>query len=216
MKLETPLSWELVNRMVTSGKFLSAIDYKWAKGSIEHRKIFYANFVASFVHGSDKRYNGDPYLYHLQRTALYLVYKFENVESDDVVAALLHDAPEMHSYTCSLPFIKRTFGSTVSALVEPITEPSKLCFGDNLQAHQRAKFNQVRAGGMRSVRLKLVDRLDNTKTLIGNPRYKREQLRETIRFILPLAHRHGMMCCELRDAVIEQYASRNIDNRIVA
>lgn len=157
---------------------------------------------AAEKHAGQFRKSGGPYIEHPLNTALLVADL--RLDTDAVVAALLHDVPE----DCGVPLeeIEGAFGSEVRRLVDGVTKLSKLALpasGEPLrrrdgdaageQAENLRKMLVAMAEDIRVVLIKLADRLHNMRTLGALPPPKRREIAlETTEIYAPLAHRLGI------------------------
>ena len=84
--------------------------------------VFLAYEFASKAHTGQKRLSGDPYISHPLATA-YILARMR-IDTQIVIAALLHDVPEDTEIT--LEEIETDFGPDVASMVRGITKLGKL------------------------------------------------------------------------------------------
>lgn len=157
-------------------------------------------------HGSQKRASGDPYFSHpIEVAGLITDLK---LDSDTVVAALLHDTVE--DTDTSIEDIRRIFNDKVAELVDGVTKLSSfetpmddkafkkkknILPKKNTQAAENLrKFLLAMSNDVRVLIIKLADRLHNMRTLHYIPKEeKRKRIaKETLDIYAPLAERIGM------------------------
>src|SRR3954452_2795968 len=148
-----------------------------------------AYVTAERVHGSQTRKSGEPYITHPLAVATILA-ELGMTEST-LVAALLHDTVEDTAQT--LDDIGREFGDEVAQLVDGVTKPDKVKYGESPEAETIRKMIVAMSRDIRVLVIKLADRLHNMRTL----RYVKQETqerkaRETLDIYAPLAHRLGM------------------------
>ena len=138
--------------------------------------------LAKFGHRAQKRKEldglGQPvrYFEHVRRVALILIDEVGIVNSDMVIAALLHDGIE-DTRDLTPEMIEHCFGSTVTSLVKLLSKDPKEGYLDRMKAAQ----------DWRVFVLKLCDRLDNVRSLhSASPEFQAKQLKETSEIYVPL------------------------------
>jgi len=142
------------------------------------------------AHEGQKRYSGEPYFCHLANVGSYLA--AINVDSETIVAGLLHDALEDASITPRN--IEEEFGNDVLTLVEGATKLGKLRYhGVERHVESLRKFFIAMSHDIRVLLIKLADRLHNIQTLEHVPEEKRKRIAlETLEIHARLADRFGM------------------------
>jgi len=140
-------------------------------------------------HRDQTRPAGEPYLEHLLEVLLVLV-DAVGVEDVDVLrAAVLHDTVE--DTPCPLDEIRRRFGANVATLVDWVTKPEP-AEGEDRDEIRRAYLRRLRDAPSDALIVKLADRLSNVQRLDTHPlpAKRRRYYEETVRWIVPFAHRH--------------------------
>jgi GTP pyrophosphokinase len=164
------------------------------------------------VHEGQERVSGEPYLVHpLEVAGVLLELRLDVVT---VAAGLLHDTVE--DGVTSVEEIRRLFGDEVAFLVEGLTKISKVEFSSarERQAESFRKMLVAMSKDIRTLLIKLADRLHNMRTLSALPEDKARRIaQETLDIYVPLAHRLGIdgMRRELED-----HAFRALHPTIVA
>ncbi len=143
------------------------------------------------AHEGQQRITGEAYITHPLSVAR-TVAEF-SLDTDSIIAALLHDVLEDTSVTHQM--LEKSFGSTVASIVDGLSKLSHLSF--NSRAEQQAanlqKMMLAMVDDIRVVLIKLADRLHNMRTLQGLPQEKRHRIaRETLDIYAPIANRLGM------------------------
>ena len=154
------------------------------------------------AHEGQLRKSGEPYLEHPLQVALTLAEL--QLDTDSLVAALLHDVPE----NCGIPIsdIEAKFGIEVAKLVDGTTKLGKLSWQTprevgrsggaatkERQAENLRKMLLAMAEDLRVVFIKLADRLHNMRTLYALSLEKQHHIaQETAEIYAPLAHRLGI------------------------
>ena len=148
----------------------------------------------SFVlekHKGQTRASGEPYITHLEETALIVCQLKLDIHS--VVAALLHDTLEDCNVTKS--DIVSKFGSQVSDIVDGVTKLTRIEFEskEEKQAESFRKMLIAMGKDIRVILVKLCDRLHNMRTLNSLSEERRIRIAEETKDIYaPLANRLGI------------------------
>ena len=170
---------ELVHTISLSGK-----DYDMA--AIEKAYLF-----ANQAHAGQTRKSGEPYIVHPISVANILVQL--GMDTDSVVAALLHDVVEDTPVTSAE--IEANFGSIIAQIIDGLTKLSKMGFKTR-EEHQAENVRRMLIASNKDIRvliIKLADRLNNMRTLSAMyPQKQRDIARETMEIYAPLAHRLGI------------------------
>ena len=159
-----------------------------------------AHQYISEKHQSQKRASGEPYIIHLEETALLTTRL--RLDELSVAAALLHDVVE--DTGTPLADVEELFGPEVAALVDGVTKLSKVEY-QSREIHQAENFRKMLLAMARDIRIlliKLCDRTHNLRTLKYLSDHKQKRIaRETLEIFAPLAHRLGIhwMKSELED-----------------
>ena len=154
-------------------------------------KIDRAYALAAEAHREQKRKSGEPYIIHPLSVSEILVGL--GMDTDSVVAALLHDVVE--DTDTPLEELRRRFGADVALLVDGVTKLGKvpLSTREEQQAENVRKMLLAMAQDVRVIIIKLADRLHNMRTLSFMPQEKRLTIAlETMEVYAPLAHRLGI------------------------
>lgn len=156
------------------------------------RLIVKAYEFAKAAHKGQKRKSGENYIVHPLGTAKILAEL--GMGSITVASALLHDVPEDTSIT--LKDIEKEFGSEISGIISGITKLGKVqlrgsreeYFLENLRKMFLAMVTDIR-----SIIVKLADRLDNMNSLGYLEKEKQQRIaQETMEIFVPIANRLGM------------------------
>ncbi len=154
-------------------------------------KINKAYNLASKAHGDQKRVSGVPYILHPTSVACILVEM--GMDTDSVVAALLHDVVE--DTDTSLEYIIKNFGHTIADLIDGVTKLSKISYSnrEERQAENLRKMLIAMSNDIRVIIVKLADRLHNMRTIdVMKPQKQRDKALENMEVYAPIAHRLGM------------------------
>ncbi|MBX7084544.1 MAG: RelA/SpoT family protein [Nannocystaceae bacterium] len=155
-------------------------------GAIE--RAFELGVVA---HRGQFRKSGEPYYVHPVRVATMLAQL--GVDGAGVTAGLLHDVVEDTETT--LYDLTEQFGREVATIVDGVTKLGKVPYlsRQEQQAESFRKMLLAMSQDIRVLLVKLIDRLDNMRTLEHMPRDKQERIsRETMQIYAPLAGRLGI------------------------
>ncbi len=165
--------------------------YEAYSGATDSTCIEEAYEFARSAHGDQIRATGEPYIIHPLATAEILT-ELE-VDSDTIIAALLHDTVEDTART--LDEVRERFGDDVAMLVDGVTKLTRISFSsrEEVQAENFRKMFLAMAQDIRVVLIKLADRLHNMRTIKHlSPEKQVEKARETLDIYAPLAHRLGI------------------------
>lgn len=172
--------------------------------------IKYAHDYASRIHAGQKRASGDDYITHPVASAEILMEL--GLDSDSIIAALLHDAIEDTDDDAKniAEEIRSKFGAGICEMVLGVTKLTKLDVSPRdtptdvkiEQAETIRNLFFAMAKDIRVLLVKLADRLHNMRTLQYLDDAKRlRKSRETLDIYAPLAGRLGISSikCELED-----------------
>lgn len=129
------------------------------------RRILEAALFAAEKHAGQKRkgHAGEPYVNHLIEVAGLIADGSETLDTNLVMAGLLHDTVEDTGVTATE--LEQRFGRDVAALVLEATDDKSL-------PKERRKALQVETAPHKSPRaqtLKLADKISNLRSLISSP-----------------------------------------------
>ena len=157
----------------------------------DREKIDRAYRLAEKMHGDQRRVSGVPYILHPTSVACIIVDL--GMDTDSVVAALLHDVVEDTPVT--LDEVRQQFGEDVAHLVDGVTKISKIAYTEKeeRQAENVRKMLIAMADDIRVIIIKLADRLHNMRTIDCMREQKRRDIAlETMEVFAPIAHRLGI------------------------
>ena len=166
-------------------------DLSTCKKSFDMDLIDKAYNLAASAHESQRRVSGIPYILHPTSVACILVEL--GMDTESIVAALLHDVVEDTSYT--IADIEKLFGVEIANLVDGVTKLGKLHFSshEEQQAENIRKMLIAMSEDIRVIIIKLADRLHNMRTInCMNPQKRRDKARENMEVYAPIAHRLGI------------------------
>lgn len=147
--------------------------------------------LASEAHGDQRRVSGVPYILHPTSVACILVDL--GMDSETVVAALLHDVVEDTDVT--LEEIIKLFGDEIAHLIDGVTKLKKIPYSNRevRQAENIRKMLIAMSDDIRVIIIKLADRLHNMRTIECMREQKRRDIAlETMEVFAPIAHRLGI------------------------
>jgi GTP pyrophosphokinase len=150
-----------------------------------------AFYFAAQHHAGQKRKSGEDYVVHPVEVAMLVVDLL--LDTDSVVAALLHDVVE--DTEVGIEQIEELFGAEVAHLVEGVTKLSRISFASREQAQIETyrKMIVAMAHDYRVILIKLADRLHNMRTIRYLPKQKQvAKAKETVEIYAPIAHRLGV------------------------
>ncbi|MCI8360018.1 MAG: bifunctional (p)ppGpp synthetase/guanosine-3',5'-bis(diphosphate) 3'-pyrophosphohydrolase, partial [Clostridiales bacterium] len=155
------------------------------------------------AHGEQKRLSGEPYYYHPMAVACIIVTL--GMDSESIVAALLHDVVE--DTEVERADLEKQFGKDVAMLVDGVTKLGRIPFSskEEQQAENLRKMLLAMAEDIRVIIIKLADRLHNMRTIDAqSPQKQRDKSLETLEVYAPIAHRLGIRAVkeELEDLAI--------------
>jgi len=161
-------------------------------------RIEKAAYFAIEAHHGQKRTSGEDYVNHTFAVAA-IVHEL-GLDSDVVIAALLHDSVEDTPVT--LAQLEKEFGADVASLVDGVTKMEVIQeFSDHkggksshdAKAESLRKMMLAMVDDVRVVLIKLCDRLHNMRTLAAVKEEKQRRVAtETIEIFSPLANRLGV------------------------
>lgn len=174
--------------------------------------------VACAAHDGQRRHSGEEYICHPLHVACILVEM--GMDSDSVIAALLHDVVE--DTRVELSELREQFGDEVAMLVDGVTKITKMTFvtREEQQAENVRKMLLAMSQDVRVMIIKLADRLHNMRTSDGwEPQKRRDKAHETMDIYAPLAHRLGIRALkeELEDLslqVLDPVAYKEIEDNL--
>ncbi len=144
---------------------------------------------AVWQHHNERRRSGEQYIIHPLGVAQILADL--GMTPRVVAAGLLHDTVEDTDYT--LDQCRAEFGDTVAGLVDGVTKISKIEYGDSAQAETIRKLVVAMSRDVRTLVVKLADRVHNARTWRYVPASNaNRKARETLDIYTPLANRLGM------------------------
>ena len=164
---------------------------KKASPSADIKRIREAYAFAYNAHGNQTRRSGEPYIMHPLAVAEIAV--DIGLDSDSIIAALLHDVIEdTHS---TFEEVAKLFGQHVAELVDGVSKLTRVqyTYKEDEQMENLRKMFLAMAKDIRVILIKIADRLHNMRTSeYWSEQKRREKALETMEIYAPLAHRLGM------------------------
>lgn len=148
---------------------------------------------AKKLHEGQKRRSGEPYIVH--PVAVAKIAASLGLDTDAIIASLLHDTIEDCGDKTSISEISSRFGPTVAELVDGLTKMVSIDVKDkeSQQVENIRKMLLAMSRDIRVIFIKLCDRLHNMRTLGAKEESKRRSTAlETMYVYAPLAHRLGI------------------------
>ena len=157
----------------------------------ELAQISEAYQFANQRHHGQKRYSGEPYITHPLATAIILANM--HMDAPSLIAAILHDVLE--DTETDKNTLAENFGLEVAELVDSVSNFDGMLFQTYVES-KAANLSKIIRGmtrDMRTIVIKLADRLHNIHTCEALPLKKRQRIaRETLEIYAPLAARLGI------------------------
>ena len=148
------------------------------------------NFALN-AHKDQRRVSGLPYILHPTSVACILVGL--GMDTDSIIAALLHDVVEDTEYT--LEDVTKLFGPDIAVLIDGLTKLSKIKYSnrEEQQAENLRKMLIAMSNDIRVIIIKLADRLHNMRTIeCMQEQKRRDKALENMEVYAPIAHRLGI------------------------
>lgn len=174
-----------------------------SEDDFDMEKIDKAYKFALDAHGDQRRVSGVPYILHPTSVACILVEL--GMDTDSIIAALLHDVVEDTSV--EIEQIVKIFGQEIANLIDGVTKLSKIPYSnrEEQQAENLRKMLIAMANDIRVIIIKLADRLHNMRTIeCMKEQKRRDKALENMEIFAPIAHRLGIKAVkdELEDLSI--------------
>ena len=169
--------------------------------SANFQQIRQAYELAREMHGTQMRKDGSPFITHPLAVA-QIVAEELHLDSESIIAALLHDTIEDTSVTDEQ--IAKLFSPTVADLVEGVSKLTRVHYTskEEEQMENLRKMLMAMSKDIRVILIKISDRLHNMRTMeYQTPEKQKQKSFETMEIYAPIAHRLGMqkMKWELED-----------------
>jgi len=187
---------------------------------LDAQQLYSAFTYADSCHNGQLRKDGSPYITH--PLAVAEIVADLGLDSDSVIAALLHDCIEDTHATHE--DIAKRFGEAVAGLVEGVTKLTRVQYTtkEEEQMENLRKMFMAMAKDIRVILIKICDRLHNMRTMeYQSPVKQHEKSLETMEIYAPIAHRLGMqkLKWELEDLSLRYLDSvgyREIEDEMAA
>ena len=129
------------------------------------RRILEAAHFAAQQHAQQKRKGsgGEPYLNHLIEVAELIACSSDGLDTELVMAGLLHDTVEDTGVTLSE--LETRFGPDVASLVAEVTDDKSL----PKETRKRLQVQNAPGISPRAQTLKLADKISNLRSLLASP-----------------------------------------------
>ncbi|SPP26309.1 hydrolase [Orientia tsutsugamushi] len=170
------LNCEHINKLLDK---LDLINHSFNK-RIDLDKVKKAIFYAKKYHSNQKRDTGEPYYMHPLKVA-YMVVEYSS-ETDTIITAILHDVIEDTKLTKEK--IAMEFNDNIAEQVLALTRN----IGGKKTSSMKMIQTLVNQDKVELLLIKLLDRLDNIKTIFIKPAKRRQEIiLETQQEFIPLA-----------------------------
>ena len=155
---------------------------------------------ADKCHEGQKRKSGEPYIIH--PLAVAQIVADQKLDSESIIAALLHDVIEDTEATHE--DVAKLFSPTIANLVEGVSKLTRIQYAtkEDEQMENLRKMLFAMSKDIRVILIKVSDRLHNMRTMeYQTPPKQKQKSLETMEIYAPIAHRLGMqrMKWELED-----------------
>ena len=146
---------------------------------------------ADKCHEGQKRKSGEPYIIH--PLAVAQIVADQKLDSESIIAALLHDVIEDTEATHE--DVARLFSPTIANLVEGVSKLTRIQYAtkEDEQMENLRKMLIAMSKDIRVILIKISDRLHNMRTMeYQSPAKQKQKSLETMEIYAPIAHRLGM------------------------
>ena len=155
---------------------------------------------ADKCHEGQKRKSGEPYIIH--PLAVAQIVADQKLDSESIIAALLHDVIEDTEATHE--DVAKLFSPTIANLVEGVSKLTRIQYAtkEDEQMENLRKMLFAMSKDIRVILIMVSDRLHNMRTMeYQTPPKQKQKSLETMEIYAPIAHRLGMqrMKWELED-----------------
>lgn len=181
--------WKLEGAFMDINEYIEKIQV--INKNVDIEKLRKAFVYSKNAHEGQLRKSGEPFFIH--PLAVSLIVAELEVDSDTIVACLLHDTIE--DTEADFGDIEREFGRSVAQLVDGVTKLTKMHYEtkQEIQVENLRKMFLAMAKDIRVIIIKLVDRLHNMRTLKYQSETKKKEIAlETLEIYVPIAHRLGI------------------------
>lgn len=146
---------------------------------------------ADQCHAGQKRKSGEPYIIH--PLAVAQIVADQKLDSESIIAALLHDVIEDTAATHE--DVAKLFSPTIANLVEGVSKLTRIQYAtkEDEQMENLRKMLFAMSKDIRVILIKISDRLHNMRTMeYQSPPKQKQKSLETMEIYAPIAHRLGM------------------------
>ncbi len=160
--------------------------------SADFTQIRAAAEMAYKAHDGQRRKSGEPYIIHPLAVAQIVAEELK-LDSESIIAALLHDVIEDTPYTHE--DIAKAFSPTIANLVEGVSKLTRIQYAtkEDEQMENLRKMLIAMSKDIRVILIKVSDRLHNMRTMeYQSPAKQKQKSLETMEIYAPISHRLGM------------------------
>ena len=146
---------------------------------------------ADKCHEGQKRKSGEPYIIH--PLAVAQIVADQKLDSESIIAALLHDVIEDTAATHEE--VEKLFSPTIANLVEGVSKLTRIQYAtkEDEQMENLRKMLFAMSKDIRVILIKVSDRLHNMRTMeYQTPPKQKQKSLETMEIYAPISHRLGM------------------------
>ena len=146
---------------------------------------------AGKCHEGQKRKSGEPYIIH--PVAVAQIVADQKLDSESIIAALLHDVIEDTPATHE--DVEKLFSPTIADLVEGVSKLTRIQYAtkEDEQMENLRKMLFAMSKDIRVILIKVSDRLHNMRTMeYQSPPKQKQKSLETMEIYAPISHRLGM------------------------
>ena len=172
--------YDLLEKTIRS--YNAAADFDQIRAAFEY---------ADKCHDGQKRKSGEPYIIH--PLAVAQIVADQKLDSESIIAALLHDVIEDTAATHE--DVARLFSPTIANLVEGVSKLTRIQYAtkEDEQMENLRKMLFAMSKDIRVILIKISDRLHNMRTMeYQSPPKQKQKSLETMEIYAPIAHRLGM------------------------
>ncbi|MBR5470701.1 MAG: bifunctional (p)ppGpp synthetase/guanosine-3',5'-bis(diphosphate) 3'-pyrophosphohydrolase [Oscillibacter sp.] len=172
--------YELLEKTIRS--YNSSADFVQIRAAFEY---------ADKCHEGQKRKSGEPYIIH--PLAVAQIVADQKLDSESIIAALLHDVIEDTAATHEE--VEKLFSPTIANLVEGVSKLTRIQYAtkEDEQMENLRKMLFAMSKDIRVILIKVSDRLHNMRTMeYQTPPKQKQKSLETMEIYAPISHRLGM------------------------
>ena len=159
--------------------------------SADFEQIRFAFEYADRCHQGQRRKSGEPYIIH--PLAVAQIVADQKLDSESIIAALLHDVIEDTPATHE--DVEKLFSATIADLVEGVSKLTRIQYAtkEDEQMENLRKMLFAMSKDIRVILIKVSDRLHNMRTMeYQSPAKQKQKSLETMEIYAPISHRLGM------------------------